>query len=88
MHFPMYSVPPPDPYPSAMESPHNKVLFDGMYEVRIRLLRAVDRCKDISLSEHTMGYPASAQAYSDLAAELAVTRVWIDEYMKSLIEIA
>jgi hypothetical protein len=75
------------PYYQSMESPHNKALFDGMYEVRIRLIRAVDRCRQTEISEHTMGYFASAQQYNALAQELADTRVWIDEYMKSLIEL-
>jgi len=83
MYPPMY----PGPYPGAMENPHNKALFDGMYQVRVRMQRAIDRCNDIEMSEHTMGFLASAEEYNQLAQELRVAKPWIEEYMKEFLEI-
>lgn len=80
---PMY----PGAYPKSMETPHNKALFDGMYEMRTRLDRAVDRCENVSLTERVLGYTASAKQYADLALELKATRPWIEKHMQSLIEI-
>lgn len=80
---PMY----PGAYPKSMETPHNKALFDGMYEMRTRLDRAVDRCENISMTERVLGYAESAIQYAALASELKATRPWIEKHMQSLIEI-
>lgn len=93
LHFAMYSEAGSYPamysgaYPKSMETPHNKALFDGMYEIRTKLAGAIDRCENVSLTERTLGYLESAKQYADLANEMKATRTWIEKHMQGLVEI-
>lgn len=75
-------------YPEHMESEHNSAIFNGMYQLQVRLSSAVDRCRDISKSEHVMGYTESAKQYDEMATELGrEVKPWIDLHMRALIQL-
>lgn len=81
--FPMH----PPPYAKSMETEHNKALFDGMYETRMMLSEAIDRCKYVAMTEKVMGYPESWATYEDLANELKEVKIWIEKHMHTLLEL-
>jgi hypothetical protein len=71
-----------------METPHNKAIFDGIYVTRTKLASAIERCKEICMTEAVMGYHESAAEYTELARELADTKLWIEKHMNTLVELA
>ena len=82
--YPPYS----GPYPEGMESPHNKAIWDGMYETRMRLSSAIERCQYTAMTEKIMGYADSARQYDDMALEFKEVKTWIEKHMHTLLELA
>jgi hypothetical protein len=70
-----------------METSHNKAIFDGMYQIRAKLFRAAERCKEMSMSESIMGYHESSAIYTEMMSEMTAVKPWIEETMRGLIEI-
>lgn len=86
--FRMYPPAEPGPYPGAMETEHNKAVFNGMHVIRTKMCTAIDRCESVGMTERLMGYPESAREYDEMTAELKEAKAWIEKHMNSLLELA
>ena len=88
LRFQMYPPVDPGPYPKAMESAHNKAIFDAMYAIKIKLSDAMYRCYEVEQSERLMGYNDYADTYHAMIEEFKDVKLWIEKYMQGLLELA
>jgi hypothetical protein len=77
----------PGPYPVPVRNDNNQFLFNGMNALRLKMANAMERCRNISMSEKMTGYEESAKLYDEMSRELQEAKTWVEKELTSLLSI-